>query len=99
MAAILNYKALTARLLISGVPCKMIPLMEDSGGRGGGCTVTPLGPWTTHFVDSLYRFCSSTIYLDRLFIMDRIGCPLIRISLKTFAVKNRRYNKLDIKGE
>ena len=24
---------------------KMIPLIEDSGG-GGGCTVTPLGPWT-----------------------------------------------------
>ena len=24
---------------------KMIPLMEDPGG-GGGCTVTPLGPWT-----------------------------------------------------
>ena len=26
---------------------KMIPLMEDHGG-GGGCTVTPLGPWTNN---------------------------------------------------
>ena len=46
-----TYKVLTSRLLISGGPLnKMIPLMEDPGGEGGGCTVTPLGPWTNMFV-------------------------------------------------
>ena len=34
-----------------GPPNKMIPLMEDPG-RGGGCTVTPLGPWT-----NIYTSC------------------------------------------
>ena len=40
-----TYKALTS-IDQWGPLNKMIPLMEDPGG----CTVTPLGPWTTRYV-------------------------------------------------
>ena len=33
---------------------KMIPLIEDPGG--GGCTVTPLGPWTITFKLIITRY-------------------------------------------
>ena len=40
-----TYKALTSRLLISGVP-EQNDVTHGGSWGGGGCTVTPLGPWT-----------------------------------------------------
>ena len=49
-----TYKALTSRLLISGVP-----LMEDPGG--GGVHGDPLGPWTISRITNSWEVKKHTL--------------------------------------